>query len=43
MITEEVVQGPGAVAFREKDPSALHRGHEVWLKNLTQLAENNAS
>ncbi|MBV8585744.1 MAG: SRPBCC domain-containing protein [Verrucomicrobia bacterium] len=43
MITEEVVQGPGAVAFREKDPSALHRGHEIWLKNLKQLAETNAS
>jgi hypothetical protein len=43
MITEEVVQGPGAVTFREKDPSALHRSHEVWLKNLKQLAETNAS
>ena len=40
MITEEVVQGPGAVAFRDKDPSALHRGHEIWLKGLKQVSEN---
>jgi uncharacterized protein YndB with AHSA1/START domain len=40
MTTEEVVQGPGAVAFRDKDPSALHRGHEAWLKGLKQVSEN---
>jgi hypothetical protein len=40
MITEEVVQGPGAVTFRDKDPSALHRGHEAWLKGLKQVSEN---
>jgi hypothetical protein len=40
MITEEVVQGPGAVAFRDKDPSALHRGHEVWLNGLKQASES---
>jgi len=40
MITEEVVQGPGAVTFRDKDPSALHRGHEAWLKGLKQISES---
>jgi len=40
MITEEVVQGPGAVTFRDKDPSALHRGHEAWLKGLKQVSES---
>jgi len=40
MITEEVVQGPGAITFRDKDPGALHRGHENWLKGLKQVSEN---
>jgi len=40
MITEEVVQGPGAVTFRDKDPSALHKGHEIWLNGLKQVSEN---
>jgi hypothetical protein len=40
MITEEVVQGPGAVIFRDEDPSAPHRGHEAWLKGLKQVSEN---
>jgi uncharacterized protein YndB with AHSA1/START domain len=40
MITEEVVQGPGAIAFRERDPSGLHRSHEIWLNKLKQLSEN---
>jgi hypothetical protein len=40
MITEEVVQGPGAIAFRDKDPSAMHRGHEAWLNGLKQVSEN---
>jgi hypothetical protein len=40
MITEEVVQGPGAVAFRDKDPRALHRGQEIWLKGLKQVSES---
>jgi hypothetical protein len=40
MITEEVVQGPGAVTFRDKDSSALHRGHEIWLKGLKQVSES---
>jgi len=33
-------QGPGAASFRDKDPSALHRGHEAWLKGLKQVSEN---
>jgi hypothetical protein len=39
MITEEVVQGPGAIAFLDKDPSAMHRGHEAWLNGLKQVSE----
>jgi hypothetical protein len=39
MITEEVVQGPGAIAFRDRDPSAMHRGHEAWLNGLKQVSE----
>ena len=40
MITEEAVQGPGAIAFRDKDPSAMHRGHEAWLNGLKQVSES---
>jgi uncharacterized protein YndB with AHSA1/START domain len=40
VITEEVHEGPGATAFRDKDPSAIHRGHQVWLNGLKQVSEN---
>jgi hypothetical protein len=39
VVTEEVVKGPDAIAFRNSDPDALHRGHEVWLNSLKQLSE----
>jgi hypothetical protein len=38
-VTEEVVRGPGAVEFREKDPDAMHRGHDLWLSALKQVSE----
>ena len=40
MITEEVVQGPGAVTFRDRDSSPFHRGREIWLKGLKQVSES---
>jgi uncharacterized protein YndB with AHSA1/START domain len=39
VVTEEVAKGPGAVTFRESDPNALHRSHEVWLTGLKLISE----
>jgi hypothetical protein len=39
VVTEEVVRGPGAVAFQKKDPKAMHRGHDLWLSSLRQISE----
>jgi hypothetical protein len=39
VITEEVAKGPGAIAFRQSDPNALHKGHEVWLSSLKGISE----
>jgi hypothetical protein len=39
IVTEEVVKGPGAVEFREKQPSAMHEGHDLWLRTLKQRSE----
>jgi hypothetical protein len=38
--TEEVVKGPGAVEFRQRQPSAVHEGHDLWLKALKDLSES---
>jgi hypothetical protein len=40
IVTEEVVKGPGAIEFREKQPSAMHEGHDLWLNTLKQRSEN---
>lgn len=39
IVTEEVVKGPGAVEFRQKQPSAMHEGHDLWLRTLKQRSE----
>jgi uncharacterized protein YndB with AHSA1/START domain len=39
VVTEEVVKGPGAVEFRQKQPSAMHEGHDLWLRTLKQRSE----
>ena len=39
IVTEEVVKGPGAVEFREKQPNAMHAGHDLWLETLKQRSE----
>jgi hypothetical protein len=39
IVTEEVVNGPGAVEFREKQPNAMHEGHDLWLRTLKQRSE----
>ena len=39
IVTEEVVKGPGAVGFRQKQPSAMHEGHDLWLRTLKQRSE----
>jgi hypothetical protein len=41
VITEEVVKGPGAIQFREKQPDAMHNGHQLWLTTLKERSENN--
>jgi hypothetical protein len=39
IVTEEVVKGPGAIEFRQKQPSAMHEGHDLWLSTLKQRSE----
>jgi hypothetical protein len=39
IVTEEVVKGPGAIEFREKLPSAMYEGHDLWLRTLKQRSE----
>jgi hypothetical protein len=39
VVTEEVVKGPGAVEFRQKQPNAMHEGHDLWLQTLKQRSE----
>lgn len=39
VVTEEVVKGSGAVEFREKQPNAMHEGHDLWLSTLKQRFE----
>jgi uncharacterized protein YndB with AHSA1/START domain len=39
IVTEEVVKGPGAVEFREKQPNAMHEGHDLWLSTIKQRSE----
>lgn len=41
IITEEVVTGPGAIQFREEQPSAMHDGHQLWLTSLKERSEKN--
>jgi hypothetical protein len=41
VITEEVVKGPGAIKFREEQPSAMHEGHQLWLTTLKERSEKN--
>ena len=40
IVTEEVVKGPGAIEFREKQPNAMHEGHDLWLSTLKQRSES---
>jgi len=39
VITEEVVKGPGAIQFREEQPSAMHEGPQLWLTTLKERSE----
>lgn len=39
VVMEECVYGPGAKGLREKDPAAMHRGHELWDTTLKALSE----
>jgi hypothetical protein len=41
IITEEVVKGPGAIQFREEQPSAMHNGHQLWLTTSKERSEKN--
>jgi hypothetical protein len=42
IITEEIVKGKGAVEFRQKQPNAVHEGHDLWLKALKDRSESKA-
>ena len=39
IVTEEVVNGPRAIDFREKQPAAMQEGHDLWLSTLKQRFE----
>jgi len=39
IVTEETDKGPGAVELREKQPQAMHEGHDLWLNALKQRSE----
>lgn len=39
IVTEEVVKGAGAIEFHEKQPNAMHEGHDLWLQTLKQRSE----
>jgi hypothetical protein len=39
IVTEEVVKGPGAIQFRERQPNAMHEGHQLWLTTLKDRSE----
>ena len=34
-----VWKGPRAVEFRDKQPNAMHAGHDLWLQTLKQQSE----
>jgi uncharacterized protein YndB with AHSA1/START domain len=40
IVTEEVVKGHGAIDLRQKQPNAMHEGHDLWLSTLKQRSEN---
>jgi uncharacterized protein YndB with AHSA1/START domain len=40
IVTEEVAKGPGAIDLRQKQPNAMHEGHDLWLSTLKQRSEN---
>jgi hypothetical protein len=40
IVTEEVVKGPSAIELREKQPSAMHERHDLWLITLKQRSES---
>jgi hypothetical protein len=39
VVMEECVYGSGAKDLRQKDPAAMHRGHELWDATLKSLSE----
>ena len=40
IVTEEVTKGPGAIDLRQRQPNAMHEGHDLWLSTLKQRSEN---
>jgi uncharacterized protein YndB with AHSA1/START domain len=39
IIMEEAGFGPAAARWREKSPSLMHRGHDLWLATLKWISE----
>jgi hypothetical protein len=39
VVMEECVYGAGAKDLRQKDPAAMHRGHQLWDTTLKALSE----
>ena len=40
IVTEEVVKGPGAVEFREKQPNVMHEGQDLRLRSPKPRSEH---
>jgi hypothetical protein len=39
IVTEENVEGPGAIQCREQQPNAMHEGHQLWPAALKDRSE----
>jgi hypothetical protein len=39
VVTEEVAKGPNALAIRQRDANAMHKGHDLWLQGLKTVSE----
>lgn len=39
VVTEEVAKGPGALSLRQRNPNAMHKGHDAWLQGLKTVSE----
>ncbi|MGH6881505.1 SRPBCC family protein [Hypericibacter sp.] len=39
VVTEWTAKGPRAMAMGKRDPDAIRKGHDLWLRNLKTISE----